>query len=63
MVVAGSGRMKLDDDIIEIERMDAVRVAPSVMRSFEAGPDGLDILVFGRQHDGDGEAIPGWWSD
>ncbi len=63
VVVAGSGRMKLDDDIIEIERMDAVRVAPSVMRSFEAGPDGLDILVFGRQHDGDGEAIPGWWSD
>jgi hypothetical protein len=63
VVVAGSGRMKLDDDIIEIELMDAIRVSPSVMRSFEAGPDGLDILVFGRLHEGDGEAIPGWWSD
>ena len=63
MVVAGSGRMKLDDDIIEIEQMDAVRVAPSVTRSFEAGPDGLDILAFGRHHEGDGEVIPGWWSD
>jgi mannose-6-phosphate isomerase-like protein (cupin superfamily) len=63
VVVAGSGRMKLDDDVLEIGQMDAIRVAPPVTRSFEAGPDGLDILVFGRHHEGDGEVIPGWWSD
>ena len=63
VVVAGSGRMKLDDDVIEIGLMDAIRVAPSVTRAFEAGADGLDILVFGRHHDGDGEVFPGWWSD
>jgi mannose-6-phosphate isomerase-like protein (cupin superfamily) len=63
VVVAGSGRMKLDDDIIEISQMDAIRVAPTVTRAFEAGPDGLDVLAFGPQHEGDGEVIPGWWSD
>jgi mannose-6-phosphate isomerase-like protein (cupin superfamily) len=63
VVVAGSGRMKLDDDILEIQPMDAIRVAPAVTRAFEAGPDGLDVLAFGRHHEGDGEVIPGWWSD
>jgi len=39
----GSGRAELDDEIIEIESWDAVRVAPSVIRSFEAGPEGMDL--------------------
>jgi hypothetical protein len=33
-----------------------------VWRSFEAGPDGLEFIAFGTRHDGDGQAIPGWWS-
>jgi len=63
VVLSGSGRVKLDDDILEIERLDAVRVAPQVVRAFEAGPEGLELLVFGARHDGDGEVIAGWWSD
>jgi mannose-6-phosphate isomerase-like protein (cupin superfamily) len=63
VVLAGSGRMKLDDEIIEIERLDAIRVAPKVTRAFESGPGGLEILAFGPRRDGDGEVIPGWWSD
>jgi mannose-6-phosphate isomerase-like protein (cupin superfamily) len=63
VVLAGSGRMKLDDEIVEIERLDAIRVAPEVTRAFEAGPGGLEVLAFGPRHDGDGELIPGWWSD
>jgi mannose-6-phosphate isomerase-like protein (cupin superfamily) len=63
VVLSGSGRVKLDDDILEITPLDAIRVSPEVVRSFEAGPDGLVMLVFGPRHDGDGEAFPGWWSD
>ncbi len=63
VVIAGSGRMKLDDEIIEVERLDAIRVSPEVVRAFEAGDEGLEVLAVGARHDGDGEVIPGWWSD
>jgi mannose-6-phosphate isomerase-like protein (cupin superfamily) len=64
VVTAGSGRMKLDDEIVELSRLDAVRVAPGVTRQFEAGDDGLEVLAFGAHHDDDrGEVIPGWWDD
>ena len=64
VVVAGSGRIKLDDEIVGLGRLDAIRVAPSVIRAFEAGPDAdLELLAFGPRHDGDGELIQGWWTD
>jgi mannose-6-phosphate isomerase-like protein (cupin superfamily) len=63
VVVAGSGRMKLDDEIVELGAMDAIRVAPSVIRAFEAGPDGIEVLAFGPRREGDGELLPGWWED
>jgi mannose-6-phosphate isomerase-like protein (cupin superfamily) len=64
VVLAGSGRAKLDDEIIDIGPLDALRVAPGVIRGFEAGPDNaLELLAFGPRHDGDGELLEGWWSD
>jgi mannose-6-phosphate isomerase-like protein (cupin superfamily) len=63
VVLSGSGRLKLDDDVLEIEVMDAIRVAPGVTRAFEAGPEGIEVLVFGPRHDGDGELIQGWWAE
>lgn len=63
VVIGGSGRLKLDDEIVEVERLDAIRVAPAVVRCFEAGPEGIEVLAVGARHDGDGEVIPGWWSD
>jgi quercetin dioxygenase-like cupin family protein len=63
VVIGGSGRMKLDDEIIEVDRLDAIRVSPEVVRAFEAGEDGIEVLAVGARHDGDGEVIPGWWSD
>ncbi len=63
VVLGGSGRMKLDDEIIDVEALDAIRVAPEVTRAFEAGSDGLEVLALGAHHDGDGEIFPGWWSD
>src|SRR5580765_3560000 len=63
VVIAGSGRMKLDAEIVDIERLDAIRVAPDVTRTFEAGPDGLELLAVGARHDGDGEIIADWWKE
>jgi len=63
VVLGGDGRLKLDDEIIEVGKLDAVRVAPGVIRAFEAGPGGIEVLAFGARHDGDGELIQGWWSD
>ena len=55
--------MKLDDDIIAIEPLDAIRVAPTVIRSFEGGAEGLEVLAFGPRCKGDGEVISDWWTD
>src|SRR5438128_1493774 len=57
VILAGSGRMKLDDDVIDVGPLDAIRVAPAVARAFEAGPDGLELLAFGPRHEKDGEII------
>lgn len=61
VVLSGSGRVKLDDDIVELEVMDAVRVAPTVTRAFEAGPEGLELLAFGPHHAGDAEMVQDFW--
>jgi uncharacterized cupin superfamily protein len=63
VVLSGSGRVKLDDDIEDIRALDAIRVAPAVTRAFEAGPDGLQLLAFGPRHRDDGEVLRGWWTD
>jgi quercetin dioxygenase-like cupin family protein len=63
VIIAGSGRMKLDDEIIEVTELDAIRVAPEVVRAFESGPDGIRVLAMGASHDGDGEIVQGWWTD
>jgi mannose-6-phosphate isomerase-like protein (cupin superfamily) len=63
VVVAGSGRIKLDDDVVELRRFDVVRVAPHVVRGFEAGPEGLEIIAVGgeKPEGGDGVRDPGRW--
>lgn len=64
VVLAGSGRMKLDNEVIELGRLDAVRVSAGVMRGFEADDEGLEILAFSpRREDDRGEIVPGWWSE
>ena len=63
VVVSGSGRVKLDDEIVELSELDAIRVSPGVIRQFEGGPEGIELIAVGARHDGDGELVPGWWSD
>ncbi len=61
VVLSGSGRVKIDDEIVDLRRWDVVRVAPACVREFEAGPDGMELLATGAHVDGDGEMIQGWW--
>lgn len=65
VLVSGSGRMKLDDDVVELRQWDAVRIAKETMRNFEAGPDGAEILAFGAPATGLGDAQleQGWWAE
>src|SRR3954462_5375446 len=63
VVVEGSGRVKLDDDIIELKKWDVVRVAPEVVRAFEGGPDGLTLVAIGgpKPEGGDGVRVEDFW--
>src|SRR3954454_18621229 len=68
VVARGSGRMKLDDEIVDLREWDAVRVPPGTWRGYEAGPEGLEILVFGApslgdDRRGDVEGERDWWGD
>jgi mannose-6-phosphate isomerase-like protein (cupin superfamily) len=64
VVISGSGRVKIDDAVLDIGPLDAIRIAPDAARCFEAGPDGLEFVVFGPHHERDGEVVPGaeFWS-
>jgi quercetin dioxygenase-like cupin family protein len=65
VVLNGSGRIKLNDQIIELRPWDVVRVAPQTVRALEGGPDGLELIAVGadRPEGGDGIRAPDWWSD
>ncbi|HLH65269.1 MAG TPA: cupin domain-containing protein [Solirubrobacteraceae bacterium] len=64
VVISGSGRVALDGEVREIGPLDAIRVAPAVLRAFEAGPDGLELIAFGPHHERDGEMVhEGFWPE
>jgi quercetin dioxygenase-like cupin family protein len=65
VVVAGSGRVLLDGEVQDLQQWDVVRVAPEVVRAFEAGPDGLDIIAVGGPKPVDGDGVMGTvaWPD
>lgn len=63
LVLAGSGRFKIDDDIVEVGVRDVVYCPPSAMREWEAGPDGMELLAFGGHAEGDAEMEKDWWTD
>jgi mannose-6-phosphate isomerase-like protein (cupin superfamily) len=65
VVVAGSGRMLLDGEVVELSQWDTVRVAPEVLRAFESGPEGMDVIAVGgpKPEGGDGEPGSADWPD
>ena len=64
VVVRGSGRVKVENEIVDLAQWDAIRFGINTMRCMEAGPDGIEYLAFGAGDDPrDAEMAPGWWSD
>jgi mannose-6-phosphate isomerase-like protein (cupin superfamily) len=64
VVIRGSARIKVEEEIVELGEWDAIRFDKDTMRNVEAGPDGVDYLAFGAGDDPrDAEMAPHWWSD
>jgi mannose-6-phosphate isomerase-like protein (cupin superfamily) len=63
VVLSGDGRVRLDEEIVELAELDALRVEPSVKRAFEAGPVGMSLLVFGPHVEQDGEILRDFWPE
>jgi len=65
VVISGSVRAKLDDEVVELRPFDALRVHKDTMRGFEGGPEGAELIAIGAPHTGPGDAEmqQGWWDD
>ena len=64
VIVRGSARVKVEDEIVELGEWDAIRFGTDTMRQMEAGPDGVDYIAFGAGNDPqEVEMSPGWWTD
>jgi mannose-6-phosphate isomerase-like protein (cupin superfamily) len=65
VLVDGSARLKLGDDVIDLKPFDAVRIPKETMRNLEGGPEGAVLILFGAPNTGPGDAemAPDWWTD
>ena len=63
VVLSGSGKIHLDDEEVAVKRLDAIRVGPEVTRGFEAGSDGLELIVFSPKAPGDAEIVPDFFEE
>lgn len=61
VILSGSGRVKLGEEMVDVSSLDAIRVAPGTLRAFAAGPDGLELLAFGTHSDDDASMQPVEW--
>jgi uncharacterized cupin superfamily protein len=64
VLASGSARLKLDDDVLDLDQWDAVRIPTGTTRAFEGGPEGAELLAFGAPNtdNKDIEMLPGWWA-
>jgi mannose-6-phosphate isomerase-like protein (cupin superfamily) len=65
IVISGSMRAKLEDEVVELKPYDALRVHKDTTRGFEAGPEGVEVIAIGAPHTGPGDAdvVDDWWTD
>jgi mannose-6-phosphate isomerase-like protein (cupin superfamily) len=65
VIVSGSARIAVGDEIVDVSELDAVRVAPNAWRGMEAGPDGVEVIAFGAPNtdNKDAEMQQGWWPE
>ncbi len=57
----GGGTVRLGDEERPVRPLDAIRIAPTVPRAFEAGPEGLEFVAFGPHVPGNGEPVDDAW--
>jgi mannose-6-phosphate isomerase-like protein (cupin superfamily) len=64
VVLSGGCRLKLDDEVLDLRALDAVRISPGTWRNLEGGPEGTEVLAFGAAEDNsDVEMKQDWWTD
>ena len=65
VLINGSAKLKLDEEVLELEPWDAVRIPKDTMRNLECGPEGAELILFGAPNAGSGDApmTQDWWSD
>ena len=65
VILSGSARVAVGDEVVELGQLDAIRIAPETMHGMEAGPDGAEILAFGAPNtdNKDADMQPGWWPE
>jgi quinol monooxygenase YgiN len=63
VILSGTGQVAVDDQVRDIRRLDAIRVAPGSTRAFQAGPEGLELLAMGTHHAGDAAMATGFWPE
>ena len=61
VIVGGTGRIKIEDEVHDLTQWDAIRLPPQTARAFEAGPDGLELLAIGFGQGGDAETLKDFW--
>jgi mannose-6-phosphate isomerase-like protein (cupin superfamily) len=65
VVVSGTAKVKLDDEVVDLEQWDTVRIPSDTMRNLEAGPDGAELILIGapRMEPNDAQMTQNWWTD
>jgi mannose-6-phosphate isomerase-like protein (cupin superfamily) len=63
LVLEGGGRIKVEDEIVDLKQWDAIRIPGGITRAVESGPDGLTYIAMGGNPTGDAEMVNDWWVD
>jgi mannose-6-phosphate isomerase-like protein (cupin superfamily) len=63
VLISGNAVLRLDDEELPLERLDAVRIPAGTKRAVEGGPDGCELLAFGAPNteNKDAELHPGFF--
>ena len=63
VVLSGSARVKVGDEIVELGALDAIRLPGTTPRGMEGGPEGAEILAFGAPNtdNQDAEMLMDFW--
>jgi mannose-6-phosphate isomerase-like protein (cupin superfamily) len=65
VIISGSAKLKVEDEIVELKEWDAIRLPPGTTRQWHAGPEGFELIAIGAPvfEESDAEVIEDWWTD